>query len=159
MFPWRVVITRFVTRFITRLVTRFCRGSETAVFGFLMSAYRLWNFDGVEDFVQDVLAGHVFRFGFVAQPDTVAHHIETDGTDVFGNYIAAVFDEGIGFGGQGQIDAGTGRCAESNHAFEFVEFVLFRITGGENNVGDVVFDFFIHIDFTGQFPCADDVCT
>ena len=37
----------------------------------------------------------------------VAQDIVTDGTHIFGNDIAAAFDESIGFRSQSQIDAGT----------------------------------------------------
>ena len=68
----------------------------------------------------------------------MAEHVVSHGTHILRNHIAAVLDEGISPGCLGKRDAGTWTAAKGNHILDVGQTVTLRITGGEDDVGNVL---------------------
>src|SRR5690606_12319673 len=118
---------------------------------------RLGNLHFVDDFVDDVHRADVLRFGLVADSDPMAQHVVDDRPDVLGHHIAHSFDEGITFGGTGQVDAPPWGGPKGDQGLELFQFVFFRITGGKDQVEDVFLDLFVHIDLPDRALCTEDL--
>ena len=80
-----------------------------------------------------------------------------DGAHVFGNHVAAAADEGVGAGGLGQRDRGTGRSAVGDQRLQLLEVVFGRFTRGEDDVDDVFLDLLVHVDVLHHAARLDDV--
>ena len=78
------------------------------------------------------------------------------GTYVFRNHIATTLDERIATGSQGQVDGSTWRTTETNHVLQVLQTVLFRITGSEHDVGNVLFNLFVQINLTNHLAGFHD---
>src|SRR5258708_933547 len=117
----------------------------------------LWYGNNFQHFVNDVLDVYAFGFGFVGEADTVAQHILRNRAYILGDDITAFVQEGIRLCGEGQVDAGAGAAAIGDERLQFLQFIFFGRTGGEDDVEDIVFDLFIHIDLAGQLFCLHDL--
>ena len=92
------------------------------------ASQRLRHLDGIQYFVDDFFGGDILSLGLVSQTDTVTQNIRGHGTDVLGDDIATVLDEGLGLGSQGQVDGGTRRAAVADHVGELLQLVVRGIT-------------------------------
>src|SRR5208282_2531813 len=68
------------SRFVRISMRRTCARTSLAIM------QHLRYFDGLEDVLEDVLGLNAFGFGFVADDDAVAQHVQSDGLDVFGRH-------------------------------------------------------------------------
>ena len=75
----------------------------------------------------------------------MAQHVEHYLAHVFGNHVAAAADEGAGAGGEGKVDRGTRRTAETDVRLDVFQSVAFGRACGLHKVGDVTLDAFVHI--------------
>ena len=57
-----------------------------------------------------MIAGDILGLGLVGRDDTMAQDVRGDLFDVFGCHKAAALQEGVGVGGQDQVDAGAGEA-------------------------------------------------
>ena len=73
------------------------------------------------------------------------------------NHVAAAADEGVGAGGLGQRDRGTGRAAVGDQRLQLLEVVFGRFAGGEDDVDDVFLDLLVHVDVLDHAAGLDDV--
>lgn len=61
-------------------------------------------FHFIQDFAYNFIRRHIHSLCFVSQADTVAKHIVSNCTNIFGNYVTTTFDERITACCQCQID-------------------------------------------------------
>ena len=78
------------------------------------------------------------------------------GTYVFRNHITTTLDECIATGSQGQVDGSTWRTTETDHILQVLQTVLFRITGSEYDVGNVLFNLFVQVYLTNHLAGFHD---
>ncbi len=76
----------------------------------------------------------------------MAQHIVADGTHILGDDIAAAMYKGVRTRRTREVDAGTGRTAETNHRLEVAEPVLLGVTRSEHNINDILLYFLVEID-------------
>ncbi len=86
----------------------------------------------------------------------MAEDVGSEGFDVLGGDVVAAFEEGGGFGGEGEVD---GAARGGSAADEKLQVGGERawIAGGMDEGDDVVADFFIHVDGVHDLPAGDDV--
>src|SRR5256885_4575770 len=70
-----------------------------------------WNFDLLQDALDDLLGGEVLRLGLVRERDAVAEDVVRDGLHVFGRDEATVSQEGVRPRGEVQVDGRARRGA------------------------------------------------
>jgi hypothetical protein len=110
----------------------------------------------VEQGGDDFFGGHVFGLGLEGGDDAVAEDVGGDGLDVLRGDIAAALEEGVGAGGEGEVEGGAGRGAVADVVAEGVELVGGGVAGGEDDGEDVVLDLVVDIDFVDDLPGAED---
>src|SRR6185436_10059175 len=99
----------------------------------------------IEDGLDDVVAGLVFRFGLVAHNYAMAKHRRGNVLDVLRSHKATAGQECTGLCAEGEHDRGPGRCAVLDEMFD-IEFELGRLPGGEYDRDDVVLDFVVDVN-------------
>ena len=62
------------------------------------------HFDLVEYLRYDLVGSDIVGFGFIAEPDAVAHHVVAHCSDILGYHVASLTQEGVGAGGFGHAD-------------------------------------------------------
>ena len=82
----------------------------------------------------------------------MAENIVANGADIFGNNVTAAFDESECAGRQCQVDGGAGRRTETDHFFHPFQAELVGETGGEHDIDNVAFYFFVDIYIADYFP-------
>ena len=80
-----------------------------------------------------------------------------NGTDIFWYYIAATLDEGVCTGCLGQVDGGTGRAAEGDELLELAQLITVGITGGKDDIGNILFDLLVDIYLLNHLTGVDDL--
>src|SRR5882672_2231163 len=95
------------------------------------------HFDRVQDPQDDLLRRDVLGLGLVGEQDAMPEHVEGDRLHVLRGRVPSPLHEGVGLGGQGEVDGGPGRGAEGDQARQ-VQLVLLGGAGGEHDVDDVV---------------------
>ena len=99
----------------------------------------------VENLLDDVLRGDVFRLGLVADRDAMAQHVGREFLHVLRRDVAAAVEERRGARGQRQIDRGARRGAVLDVAVEIQPCGL-RVARRQHHVHDVVPDLVVHVD-------------
>ena len=70
--------------------------------------------DMVEDAPEDVVGGEAFGVGFVADHDSVPHHVAGEGLDIVRGHIVTTGQEGVATGGADRGDNGPGTGTHSS---------------------------------------------
>ena len=76
----------------------------------------------------------------------MAHYVMSHSSYILRNHIAAMLDKRIGSGCLGKRNAGTRTAAEGNHVFQFAQSVTLRITGSEDDIGNILLNLLIEIN-------------
>ncbi len=82
----------------------------------------------------------------------MTEHAHGDASDVLRNHVTPAGHEGLGFACEGEANGRTRRSAESNERLQVTEALVFRPTRGVDQLDDVAFYFFVHVDFANEFP-------
>ena len=82
--------------------------------------------------------------------------VRADGFDILGRDESAALQEGVGFGGHGQSDGGAGGGAVLDLIL-YWQFVGVGLPGGEDDVQNVIADFFIDVDLVHDLSGFHDV--
>ena len=94
-------------------------------------------------------------FGFVGQDDAVAQDVGADALDVLGRDVSAALEQRPGLGGDGEVDGGARGGAELDEMLD-IEFVFLRRARGEDEMDDVIADFFVHVDLVHEFAGVEN---
>ena len=86
----------------------------------------------------------------------MTEHIVSHSTHILRHHIATTLDESVGTGSLGQIDAGTGRTTEGNHILQFRQRIAIRITGGKDDIGNILLDLLVEIDLAHHAASPQD---
>src|SRR5688572_5632659 len=97
----RSVTTRWVRIWIALIFWKSSGGSAWLMSVMLGAYGRSGDIDGVEDLLDDVVAGEVLGLGLVGDEEAVTEDVRADGLHVLGRHVGAPFQEGVHLGGAG----------------------------------------------------------
>ena len=87
----------------------------------------------------------------------MAEYVVRHVAHIFRNHVAAALQESTRTACQSQVDARTRTAAETNITLHFRHLVRFWSTRCENDVGDVLLDALINVNFLDDFACVENL--
>lgn len=111
---------------------------------------RLGNLDLIQYRRNYLVGGDVICLCFVSQADAVAHYIMAYHANILRNHISATFEEGVSTTCLCHGYGGSRRCAEANKALEVGNARFGRLTGGEDDVYNVILNLLVEIDSAAE---------
>ena len=111
----------------------------------------------IQDLVNYIRNINIFSFRLISQANTVAEHIDANGPHVFRDHITALVQKSLGLGSNSEIDTSPWRRTIRDQWLQAFQPVLFGVSCGKDNVENILFHFFVHVNITDHIPCIDDL--